>query len=490
MVTVVFVFTLPGCDILNEDPKSIITTENFYQTEEDAIAAVNALYDYLSVGTAGIFDQDFGGIFFNDYWVFHDLVSDNVRSTQSGQTYRSLSEFNHSPNNERIELYWQKIYKTVNAANTVIDKVPPIEFNETRKKHLLSEAYFIRAMMYFELARTFGDVPLMLKATTDVSSTYRSRDSREKVYDQVVLDLEYAESNLSTTFRVGNGRPTPMAATALLSKVYLYMGEYQLAADKAEEVIDSAQYELWDDFADIFKLENMNSGEIIFAVNFSGSLSQGFKPNQYLVRLLPPGLNQSGEGPENAQGWEVPTADLYNSFHNSDRRKEVTFIESFTYSDGSTVTFDPHIAKFWDRQAEPRGNNTDTDVIYLRYADILLIYAEALNEINTGPTAQAYDAINQVRKRARFDGENEQNILPDLEGLSYQQFRDAILDERRWEFVMEGERWGDLVRMGKLIESVITSGKENVTPKEAHNLFPIPQRERNINPSLSQNDGY
>ncbi|SMO89020.1 Starch-binding associating with outer membrane [Gracilimonas mengyeensis] len=481
---------LSSCDFLDENPKSTITTDNFYQTESDAISATNALYDYLSVGTQGIFDPSFGGIFFNDYWVFHDLVSDNAFETITSQEYRNLSEFNHTPDNIRIEFYWQDLYKTINAANVVIDRLPAIDFAENRKQHLISEARFIRGMMYFELARTFGDVPLMVEATTDVSTSYKPRVPRAEVYQQVIEDLEFAEQNLSETFRVGKGRPTPMAATALLSKVYLYMGQFELAAEKSKEVIDSGNYFLWDDYADIFKIENMNEGEIIFAVNFSGTQSEGFKPNQYLVRLLPSGLDQDGEGPENAQGWERPTDDLYDSFANNDRRKSVTFIESFTYSDGSTVSFEPHFGKFWDQEAEPRANNTDTDVIYLRYADVLLIYAEALNEINNGPTAEAFAAINQVRQRARFDGETERNVLPDLSGLNYQQFRDAILRERRWEFVMEGQRWGDLVRMGKLVETVNASGKENASPAPTHTLFPIPQRERNINNNLTQNSGY
>lgn len=489
-LAVIGLMAIGGCDFLDENPNSTITTDNFYQTEGDAVSATNALYDYLSVGTDGIFEPSFGGIFFNDYWIFNDLVSDNVAETQTDQTYRSLSELNHTADNLRIEFYWQDLYKTINAANVVIDRIPAIDFNETKKDHLLAEAHFIRAMMYFELVRTFGDVPLMTNATTDVSNTYKPRTEASKIYAQVVDDLEYAEKNLSTTYRVGKGRPTPMAATALLAKIYLYEGDNGLAAGKAKEVIDSHQYQLEPDFADIFKIANMNRGEIIFAINFSGTQSEGFKPNQYLVRLLPPNMDKDGEGPRNSHGWEVPTDDLFNSFQNNDRRKEATFIEEFSYSDGSMITFEPHISKFWDHQAEPRGNNTDMDVVYLRYADILLIYAEALNEENNGPTGTAYDAINQVRKRARFNGTVEQNILPDLSGLSNQQFKDAILQERRWEFVMEGQRWGDLVRMGKLVDKVNGSGKTNVSAEPHHKLFPIPQRERNINTNLTQNPGY
>lgn len=480
---------LSSCDFLEESPESAINSATFYKTESDAVAATNAIYDYLTVGTDGIFDRGFGGIFFNDWWVFNDILSDNCTETITSQEYRTLNDFTFNAENERIELYWQDIYQTVNAANVVIDRVPLIDMDEMKRDHLVSEARFIRAMMYFEAVRFFGDTPLILHETVNLEDAYVARSPKADVYDAIVADLEWSRDHLSSTYRVGLGRATPMACTALLSKVYLEMGAYQSAADEAQTVIESNEHPLFTDFAQLFKLENANSGEIIFAVNYSGTLSQGFKPNQYHVRLLPPNLHKNGEGPENAYGWEVPTDDLYDSFDPQDRRKAVTFITSFTYSDGETVTFDPHISKFWDRENEPLGNNTDMDVIYLRTADIMLIYAEALNEINNGPNATAYNMINQVRKRARYNGTTELAILPDLTGLNYQQFKDAILEERRHELVMEGSRYHDLVRMGKLVERV-SAAKPSASPQSFHVLLPIPQRERNLNTKLTQNDPY
>ncbi|MEO9850787.1 MAG: RagB/SusD family nutrient uptake outer membrane protein [Reichenbachiella sp.] len=489
--TSVFVMSMIlSCDFLEDEPESLINSATFYKTESDAVAATNAIYEYLTVGTEGIFEEGFGGIFFNDYWVFKDILSDNCDETIASAEYQSLSEFKFNADNIRIQLYWQDLYKTIQAANIAVDRIALIDMAELKRDHLISEARFIRAMMYFEGVRLFGEVPLILQELQNLEEAVVERSSTTSVYEAIVEDLKFAESHLSDSYRVGLGRPTPLACTALLAKVYLEMGEYQLSSDQAKEVIDSNSFFLWDDFADIFKLANANSGEIIFAVNYSGTLSQGFKPNQYHVRLLPPGLDKDGEGPENAWGWEVPTTDLYESFNPLDQRRQTTFITSFTYSDGTVENFDPHISKFWDRQLEPRGNNTDADVIYLRYADILLIYAEALNELNTGPNALAYDAVNQVRKRARFNGTIEQPILPDLAGLDYQQFKDAILNERRWEFVMEGQRYHDLVRHKKLVDKVIGSGKEKATPTVDHELLPIPQRERNLNKNLTQNDGY
>jgi hypothetical protein len=401
-----------SCNFLDEDPKSEINSATYYKTEGDAVAATNAIYEYLTVGTEGIFERGFGGIFFNDYWVFNDILSDNCTETLTSIEYATLNDFSFNSGNERIELYWQDIYKTTNAANVVIDRVPLIDMDEMKRDHLVSEARFIRAMMYFEAVRFFGDVPLILHETPELEDAFVPRSPKAEVYAAIVADLEWSRDHLSSTYRVGLGRATPMACTALLSKVYLEMGEYALSAEQAEIVISSNQHPLFADYEEIFELENANSGEIIFAVNYSGTLSEGFKPNQYHVRLLPPNLHKNGEGPENAYGWEIPTEDLYNSFDPQDRRRTATFITSFTYSNGQTVTFDPYISKFWDQEDEPLGNNTDMDVIYLRTADIMLVRAEALNEINNGPDAIAYDMINKVRKRARFNGTTDLAILP------------------------------------------------------------------------------
>jgi len=187
----------------------------------------------------------------------------------------------------------------------------------------------------------------------------------------------------------------------------------------------------------------------------------------------------SSMGIRNGQGWERPTPNLLGSYFPGDERKDATFIKEF---DGE-VFEDYYIQKYWDREAEPGKQNgeSDADFIYLRYADVLLMYAEALNETGSGPDAAAYDAINQVRDRAGIE---------DLSaGLDYQAFKDALLQERRWEFVMEGHRWYDLVRFGKLKVAVLAA-KPEANVQDHHTLFPIPQKERYYNPLLSQNDGY
>jgi hypothetical protein len=203
------------------------------------------------------------------------------------------------------------------------------------------------------------------------------------------------------------------------------------------------------------------------------------------VRLLPTAL--SAEGVENAQGWQVPTQNLYDSYDPNDRRRTVTFVTEVHNPDGTITSIKPYIQKYWDRVAEPKANGTANDYPVIRYADVLLMLAEASNEL--GNTADAYTYINMVRKRARFDGTVYRDALPDYTNLSQEEFRAAVLKERRWEFVAEGQRWFDLARTHTL-ETLVPIAKDGVHPQDKHYLFPLPQRELDLNSNLVQNPGY
>jgi hypothetical protein len=180
----------------------------------------------------------------------------------------------------------------------------------------------------------------------------------------------------------------------------------------------------------------------------------------------------------------LPTQDLINSFETGDHRKDVTFFDHYW-----NYVFEPHIWKYWDQDAYKPSATTQSgaDFMVMRYSEILLIYAEALNEANAGPTVEAYDAINQIRKRAR---NSVADVLPDLAGLSQSDFRQAVLNERRHEFVSEGQRWYDLVRTRSLIENVKRAKGETSNPTAINYVFPIPQRELDNNRNLKQNEGY
>ena len=171
----------------------------------------------------------------------------------------------------------------------------------------------------------------------------------------------------------------------------------------------------------------------------------------------------------------------------ADRRREVTFITEIHNTNGTTTTIKPYIQKYWDRVAEPTGNGSSNDYPVIRYADVLLMYAEASNELDNSTEAHTY--INMVRKRARFDGTVDRNTAPDYVNLSKEAFRAAVLKERRMEFVAEGQRWFDLVRT-KTLETLVPVAKPGITPAPKHYLYPIPQRELDLNPNLVQNTGY
>ncbi len=474
-------------NLLEEDPKDQVFIDNFFQTENDAIAAVNSIYGILNATSSA---PTFGGVYFSTYWVATGLASDEMENRLPSPDLDQLATFTHTPVNPSLYDFWRLAYKGINNANFAIGGIPKVNAETALKNRLLGEARYLRGMLYFDLVRWFGDVPLILELNGEITPP---RNLKAEVYAQIIEDLKFAEQNLPASYTAGNGlgRATRGAATGLLAKVYLTQGEWQKCIDQCNTIINSGKYGLYDDFAEAFRIPNENGKETLFSVGFgtaNNSISF-WEAGQFNVRLLPRKLSGAIPG-VNAQGWQVATQNLYDSYDPQDRRREVTFLTEINNVDGTTTEVEPHIQKYWDKIAEPAAGNTEHDFPYLRYPDILLMKAEALNELKNGPDAEAYAAVNQVRKRARFDGTTELPILPDLSGLSYQQFKDALLLERRHEFVAEGQRWLDLVRFGKLQE-LVPVAKPGVQPAPYHNLFPVPQNEIDLNPNLlPQNQGY
>jgi hypothetical protein len=482
---VLFFGILTACtDLLKEDPKDQVFQENFFENENDAIGAVNAIYAQLNSTSAG---PTFGGVYHSTYWVIQGLASDEMNNRQAGTPQQDqLSTFTYNAANSTIFDMWVQIYRAIFNANFALGGIPDSPIDEELKTRLVGEASYLRAMLYFELVRLYGEVPLLLE---DDEELRPSKNSVDEIFNQIIVDLGVAVNSLPESYPLGDGRgrATWGAAKTLLAKVYLNRGDYAAAAQNAQDVIDSNNYDLWPDFRDAFSITNENGMETVFGVGFgdAGGAISFWEVGQFNVRLLPRELAADIPG-INAQGWQVATQDLYDTFDPLDRRRDVTFITS---TSGGPLD-DPHIRKYWDDVNEPFGGNTESDFPYMRYSEVLLVLAEALNEQNSGPTPDAYDAINEVRRRARFDGATEQPVLPDLTGLSYEEFRDAVLLERRKEFVAEGKRWFDLVRMNKLME-LVPLAKPGVMPQPFNVLFPIPLEEIDRNQSLlPQNPGY
>jgi hypothetical protein len=303
--------------------------------------------------------------------------------------------------------------------------------------------------------------------------------SVEEIYNQIITDLTDAEG-LPIDGEIQEGRATQGAAKSLLAKVYLRKGEYELAANKAKEVIDSNKYALWDSFDEAFDLSSRGGKEAVFSVGFgdAGGAISFWEVGQFNVRLLPTELSANVDGISNTQGWQISTPYIYDSFSDSDQRKEATFMNQFTATDGSTVNLNKiYIDKYWDRVADPTAAGSTNDFQVIRYPDVLLIYAEA--EMYLGNLDIANEYLNKVRTRAGLEDEQATDMT---------QFINLLVDQRGKEFVAEGQRWFDLTRLNKLEEAVQSA--KGISVASQYYLFPIPQRERDVNPNLPQNTGY
>jgi len=473
LVCLLMILWISSCeDFLKEDPQDRIAQDRFYQTEEDAIAAVNSIYANLGSTSSGP-----EGVYHSTTWVTMGLASDEMVNKQNGAIANDqLGTFSWNAENSSINTIWRIHYKTITLANNAIERIPAIQMNETLRNRLVNEAKFLRALSYFNLVRIFGKVPLLVTEDTPLNPEVLDV---EAVYAQIISDLQAAEA-LPLDGDIQEGRTTSGAAKSLLAKVYLTRKDWTNASARALDVIQSRKYELWDNFADVFKHSNRNGKEAIFSVGFgdAGGAISFWEFGQFNVRLLPPELSQGIAGIRNTQGWQVVTKDLYDSFSSEDERKSVTFLTEFTNDGGNLIKLnDVYIQKYWDRQAEPVAGDSQQDFPVIRYADVLLTYAEAQAELGNFTIANQY--LNLVRNRANLMNVNIMNI---------ESFREAVLLERRKEFVAEGQRWFDLVRTGTLEEKVLEAKGIQVNP--IYNLFPIPQRERDVNPNLPQNPGY
>lgn len=470
---------LPSCnDFLVEDPTDRIAISNYYKTEEDAVSAVNAIYAHLNAQSS----DTFGGVYHSNFWIMVGLASDEMLNNHVGNAGADqLSNFTYSPQNDIVLDVWKQHYKAITLANIAIARVPLIDMNETLRTRLTNEAKFLRGLLYFNLVRLYGKIPLLIEEEEPLRPEVAEV---EAIYTQIIQDLTDAEG-LPADQSDGRGRATSGAAKAILAKVHLTRGEYAASAAKSLEVISSGKYELWEDYVDVFKIANRGGKEAIFTVGFgdaNGSIIF-WEGGQFHVRLLPTMLMSPGGITNNTLGWQIPTQALVDSYESGDERRGVSVFNQFNETvDGTAynVPFDKYyFRKYWDVTDPKEFTNEQTkqDFSVIRYSDVLLMYAEALNAQN-GPTTEAYDALNEVRNRAGLD---------DLDGLTKDEFMDAVLQERKVELAAEGHRWFDLVRTNKL-ETLVPVAKTGVTPASRFNLFPIPQRERDLNSNLPQND--
>lgn len=468
-------------EFLDKSPKAQLTEDSFFQTAEHASQAVNAIYSHLRSFNVHVFS----------YIGVTDIASDDAdKGSVPGDAgfLQDINDFTFDANNTASAGIWGGYYQGIFRANQVIENVPNIEMEEPLRNRLLGEARFLRAYFYFFLVRTYGDVPI-IDRPLDPDEYQQVRSPKAEVYDFIKADLEFALANLPLKSEYAPedlGRATKGAAQGYLAKVHLFQNNYQAAFDNATAVINSNEYALYPDYLEIFRQEGEHSSESIFEVS-AVALEQGGGGHQFNE------VQGIRGNPNNGWGFNSPSDDLEAAYEEGDPRKEATIIfNGQTLPSGEVVVADPNMGtdvKF-SRKAHvpvrpPIGfGNSGANIRLMRYADILLIAAEAANELGNSEVAMNY--LNQVRERAR---QGNPDILPDITTMDQDELRNAIWHERRVELAMEQHRYFDLVRQGRAQEVFAALGITWVPGK--HEVFPLPQSEIDISGgTLVQNPGY
>lgn len=473
----ILIIAVSSCkkDFIDLRPISSASTANFYKTADDIKVALNGAYATLQ--TSGIS---------TDNYVYGEIPSDNTYPVASGSVtdQDEFDRFYIRTTNPYILNRWNHSYNAISRVNTILEKIDPIDIEAELKKRYIAETKFLRAYVYFELVRTYGDVPLVLKSLVgNLKEGYDyDRTAAATVYDQVVKDLLEAEVDLPVSYSGADiGRVTKGAAKALLGKVYLTQKKFTEARNKLKEVIDLGVYDILP-YADVFDAAKKNNKESVFDIQFmAGGGTEGNPwPNSFAPQ-------NSGNAVINfgGSGNNRPTQDLIDAYEPGDIRKDFSLATSYVNAAGNVIE-DVYVKKY--RYSPTINNDNANNIPVIRYADVLLMYAEALNELAYEPNGDAMRYLNVIRKRAGL-AERTAVDIPDQAA-----FRLAMEKERRVEFAFEGHRWFDLVRTGRAIEVINSkaSAINVVAPITQDNLvFPIPQSQVDINPGkIKQNNGY
>lgn len=488
-VVLILTLLLSGCDFLDRSPYDSVDTSQGFQTLADAEAAINAAYQPLQ----------WAKLYNMRIWTL-DIIAGNSEVGAGGGTDGEetvdLANFIADADNFAALDLWRGPSPGILRCNFVLQKVPAMNIDETIKGRILGEAHFLRAHYYFLLVRLFGGVPLQTEPADSDSDLLLPRASVEEVYELIVEDLDQAITLLpkrSAYTQEHIGRATKEAAMAELARVYLTHYQdyehYQLVVDLCEE-IRKMGYQLEANYADLWNPSKQNGVESIFEVQYYGKTNYDFWSNENQSSWL-----STFTGPRNSgmaagcYGWNQPTAEFVSQYETGDVRKEKTIFytgcptfDGMTYSSAYSTT-GYNVRKFLlTKTQSPDYNTSNQNWVVTRYADVLLMKAEALNEM--GQTTLAEAPLYEVRCRAGLTNRST------IEGLSQMQMREKIIHERRMELAFEGHRWFDIIRYkdNYALNFLHSIGKTAATSK--HLLLPIPTQEREANPKLTQNPGW
>lgn len=477
-MTVVAVVTLScGDEFLDVPPQGREPVEQFWQDGEDATLAVNAMYANLR----GWPQVAFAAI------AVESLGSDNAEkgSSPSDATFlNSYNNFTVSPTDGQLLSFWEGQYQSVNLANQVLDNIPAIEMDQNLKERYLAEAKFVRAYAYFRLTRAFGDVPVHLHVPLDASEYNMPRTPQAEVYAAIEKDLTEAAAVLPPSYSGADiGRATKGAALTLHAKVSMYQDKWQQVLDLTNQVMGMG-YSLVPDYQALFRVPNENSPESIFEIQSALIPGNPEASNSQYSQVQ--GVRGTTGG---GWGFNVPTEDLATAYEPGDPRRDATILfRGETTPQGDVIPLEGDNPMYNQKSYVPFSmfesgypEGVQQNIRVLRYADVLLMNAEANNELGNSQAALA--PLEMVRARAR---QGDSSILPEITTTDQAALRQAIWHERRVELAMEFDRYFDVIRQGRGLEVFGPLGWEE------HNVvWPIPQSEIEISAGvLTQNTGY
>ncbi len=468
--TVIFIFVwgITSCeDPLKEKVFSDLAPNNFFKNASDAESLLNSAYSA---------DQRRNS---RDYLLLSELTTDILIQRGGGlrRDAQLIEDFTWDPTHPFLDVEWQRDYDAIYRANLILDRVPDIAMDENRKKQILAEARFIRASNYFYLYDLFGPVPIIVSSELKIGE----RPSRAGLVEFVKFvedELISASEDLPINSR-NYGRANKGIALSLLTKFYLNNKKWLEAAQTAKTVIDLNKYSLFIEGSrdGLFAVENEVNGEFIY---IRPNLPIPGLSTSYLAHAAPPAYRFKFPPRGNFAAQYQLLDNFVNSFDLDDQRKEV-IIREYIDVNGNLRKLGKDDSRSFKFGEDPSGVGTDmgNDFPIIRYADILLSRAEALNELS-GPNQEIIDLINEIRLAA--------GLLPiTLSSFNKESLKEHILNERAWEFFTEELRRQDLIRHGKFIEFAKNRGK---SASDKHILFPIPQNEIDRNLNLQQNPGY
>lgn len=469
------IFTFTACENpLQEKTYTTLSPDDFFNTAEDAEVVLNSVYGELRYSDIT-----------RDAVTLQEVCTD-IAIERSGGIFtfnQPIEEFVWTPSHNWLQNWWERRYRGIYKANTVLDNVPRIDMNQNRKNELLAETRFLRAFNYYLLYDLFGPVPLVTTSETRVTDR-PARPTDDEIVSFIESEFLASSENLPVTEPPRNqyGRPTRGAALGALTKFYLMNKKWDQAAATALEIINSNVYDLFTEGnrTELFSHENQRDNEFIF-VSVMSDTPDNDTGDGWLSHVVPRGYQ-----------WQYPPRQIFAAeykirseflelFEPEDERLDA-FLFEFVNADGDTIVLgedDVRSMKFPEYPNQDISRSAD-DFPYIRYADILLSRAEALNELN-GPNEESVQLLNMVREAAGV------STFTVGDFSSTEDLRDFILDERGREFHTEALRRQDLIRHGKFIEMARQRGKP---AEDYHVLYPIPQTEIERNPNLVQNEGY